>query len=102
MATEIINAPMMKKTASLAKLRATSVGPPIPKITWKTAIKRATVGRGTGSVMKKITAIQMIPKTRIPSKVRPAGGGRRAIRRPTESPKISQRSSRKNLNSHMS
>ncbi len=68
---------MIKKTESLMKDFATSVGDPILNRTWRTAMKRATVGRGTGSVIKRSIDPPAMLKTLKPSWLSPGGGSKR-------------------------
>ena len=60
MATANMREPIMKKTASFMKDEATLLAVSIPKITCIKSMNIAIAGRGSGSVMIRIRAIEMI------------------------------------------
>ena len=94
-ATASIKEPMMKRTESVIRLRATSVDS-IPSMRiWPTTIRSATVGRGTGSVTNKTVATIDMVRTIMPAWLRPAGRGRLKSTPPKAMARKNQRFSQK-------
>ncbi len=77
-ATAIISEPMMNRTESLIRLRATSVDSSPSSSTWPTTIKSATAGSGIGSVTNRMVATTDMARTIRPASVSPSGNGRPA------------------------
>jgi len=90
-ATASMSEPMIKSTESVIRLFATVVESRPSRRTWLTMIISATDGRGTGSGMKRITAMADTERTIWPSWVRPAGVGAAMARKPRTSATMNQR-----------